>query len=145
VALQEQLIAELIAADALVVGAPMYNYSLPSSLKAWIDFIHVPGMTAPFDTKSQPMAGKPAVVITARGASYDQGTPMEGWDYGTKVLEAILSNALGMEVTVIATNLTLAETVPLLADQLDRCRSELAAAHEMAGATARHLATREGR
>jgi FMN-dependent NADH-azoreductase len=144
VALQAKLIEELIAADVVVIGAPMYNYSLPSSLKAWVDYVHVPGTTAPFDTKSQPMAGRPAVVITARGAVYDEGTPMADWDYGTKVLDAILGSSLGMSVTTIATSLTLAETVPFLADQLDRCRAELAAAHQRADAMARHLATTVG-
>ena len=57
-ALQQELIAELTAADVLLVGAPMYNYSVPSSLKAWIDHIHVPGVTAPFDVDSQPLAGR---------------------------------------------------------------------------------------
>jgi FMN-dependent NADH-azoreductase len=42
-ALQQELIEELTSADVLLVGAPLYNYSLPSSLKAWIDHIHVPG------------------------------------------------------------------------------------------------------
>ena len=56
-ALQQELLDELLAADVLLVGAPMYNYSLPSTLKAWIDHIHVPGITAPFDTTDQPHAG----------------------------------------------------------------------------------------
>ena len=140
VTLQEVLIAELLAADALVVGAPMYNYSLPSSLKAWIDFIHVPGVTAPFDLPSRPMAGRPAVVVTARGASSDQSTPTGSWDYGTKVLEAILGSALGMEILTIATSLTLADTVTFLADQRPRAHAELAAAHAAATTAARHLA-----
>jgi Flavodoxin-like fold len=55
-ALQQELLAELISADVLLVGAPLYNYSLPSSLKAWIDHIHVPGVTAPFDVPAQPDA-----------------------------------------------------------------------------------------
>src|SRR5579863_9493594 len=43
-ALQQDLLAELTSADVLLIGAPLYNYSLPSSLKAWIDYIHVPGV-----------------------------------------------------------------------------------------------------
>jgi FMN-dependent NADH-azoreductase len=56
------------------------------------------------------------------------------------VLELILGTSLGMTLTVITTNLTLAETVPALADQRDRSRAELARAHEQAAATARRLA-----
>lgn len=132
IALQQTLLDELTAADVLLVGAPMYNYSLPSALKAWVDYIHVPGVTAPFDTDSQPMAGRTAVVVTSRGASYDAGTPTEGWDHAVPVLELILGTSLGMHVRVIATNLTLADAVPALADQLERSRDELAAAHERA-------------
>jgi FMN-dependent NADH-azoreductase len=137
--LQDQLIAELLAADVLLVGAPLYNYSVPSALKAWIDHIHVPGRTAPFDGQTQPLAGRPAVIVSSRGASYDTGSPREGWDHAIPVLELILGTALGMSVEVITTSLTLAETVPALADQLERSRAELSAAHEAAAATARRL------
>jgi FMN-dependent NADH-azoreductase len=139
-ALQHELIAELTAADVVLVGAPMYNYSVPSSLKAWIDHIHVPGVTAPFDVPSQPLAGRPAVVVASRGAAYDEGTPTAGWDHGVPVLKLILGTALGMTVTVIATSLTLAETVPALAGQKERSRAELARAHQEAAATAKRLA-----
>jgi len=138
-ALQDQLISELLAADVLLVGAPMYNYSLPSALKAWIDHIHVPGRTAPFDVTTQPLAGRPAVIVSSRGASYDPGSPTEGWDHAIPVLQLILGTALGMDVEVITTSLTLAETVPALAAQRDRARAELSAALEAASAAARRL------
>jgi len=143
-ALQQELLAELTSADVLLMGAPLYNYSLPSSLKAWIDHIHVPGVTAPFDVPTQPMAGRPAVIVNSQGASYDAHTPTEGWDHAIPVLELILGNSLGMTLTVITTSLTLAETVPALADQLDRSRAELARAHEQAVETAARLAARRG-
>lgn len=139
-ALQQELIAELTAADVVLVGAPMYNYSVPSALKAWIDHIHVPGVTAPFDVPSQPLAGRPAVVVTSRGAAYDEDTPTAGWDHAVPVLELILGTALGMTVTVIAASLTLAETVPPLAGQIERSRAELARAHQEAAQTAKRLA-----
>jgi FMN-dependent NADH-azoreductase len=139
-ALQDELIGELLAADVLLVGAPLYNYTVPSSLKAWIDHIHVPGRTAPFvGAPDQPLAGRPVVVVSSRGASYDAGSPTDGWDHAVPVLELILGTALGMTVEVITTSLTLAETVPALAPQLDRSRAELAAAHEAAAAAARRL------
>jgi len=140
-ALQQELLAELIAADVLLIGAPLYNYSLPSSLKAWIDYIHVPGVTAPFDLHTQPLAGRPAVIVNSQGASYDAHTPTEGWDHAIPVLDLILGTALGMTLTLITASLTLAETVPALADQIDRSRAELARAHEQATETANRLAT----
>jgi FMN-dependent NADH-azoreductase len=141
-ALQNELIDELLAADVLLVGAPLYNYSVPSTLKAWIDHIHVPGRTAPFDIPSQPLAGRPAVVITSRGGSYDEGTRTAGWDHAVPALELVLGTALGMTVEVITTSLTLAETVVALADQRDRARAELAAAYEAAAEAARRLAAK---
>jgi FMN-dependent NADH-azoreductase len=139
-ALQDELVGELLGADVLLVGAPLYNYSVPSSLKTWIDHVHIPGRTAPFvDAPTQPMAGRSAVVVSSRGASYDAGSPTEGWDHAVPMLELILGTALGMTVEVITTSLTLAETVPALATQLDRSRAELAAAHAAAAAAARRL------
>lgn len=139
-ALQHTLIEELAAADALLVGAPLYNYSLPSSLKAWIDHIHVPAVTAPFDVDTQPMAGRPAVIVSSRGASYDAGSPTDGWDHEVPALQLILGTALGMQVTLIQTSLTLADSVAALADQLPRATAELEAAH----AEARSLGTSLG-
>lgn len=129
---QRELIEQLLAADVLLIGAPMYNYSLPSTLKAWVDHIHVPGVTAPFDTTDQPLAGRPAIIATARGAVYDPGMPSEGWDHTVPPLRLILGDALGMQVEVLTTSLTLADTVPALADQRERADEELAAAKEEA-------------
>jgi FMN-dependent NADH-azoreductase len=103
--------------------------------------VHMPGRTAPFvGAATQPLAGRPAVVVSSRGASYDTGSPTDGWDHAIPVLELILGTAMGMAVEVITTSLTLAETVPALAPQLDRSRAELAAAHAAAAAAARRLA-----
>lgn len=137
---QAELIDELLGADVVVIGAPLYNYSMPSTLKAWIDNIHVPGLTAPFDLPTQPLAGKPVVIVSSRGASYDVGSPTEGFDHAVPPLTLILGNALGMTVSVITTSLTLAETVPALADQLDRSRAEFAAAKAEAERLAAALA-----
>ena len=56
------------------------------------------------------------------------------------MLDLILGNALGMTITVITASLTLADTVPALAGQLDRSQSELARAHQQAAETAKQLA-----
>jgi FMN-dependent NADH-azoreductase len=113
---------------------------MPSSLKAWIDHIHVPGVTSSFDGDTRPMAGRPAVVVTSRGASYDAGSATAGWDHGVPALELILGASLGMTVTVIATSLTLAQTTSLFADQLARADSEFANATARATQLARELA-----
>jgi FMN-dependent NADH-azoreductase len=137
--LQREVLDELLAADVLLIGAPLYNYSLPSSLKAWVDHIHVPGVTAPFGDVDRPLADRPAVVVTSRGGSYDAGTPTADWDHAVPVLRIILGEALGMDVSVITTSLTLAERLPGLEEQIPRSRRELAEAHDAAAALARTL------
>jgi FMN-dependent NADH-azoreductase len=127
---QSALIDELLGADALVIGAPMYNYSLPSTLKAWVDHIHVPGLTAPFDVDSQPLRGKPAVIVTTRGASYDAGSETEGWDHAVPPLRIILETALGMRVEAVAVSRTLALTVPAMAGERAAFDAEYAAAQQ---------------
>jgi FMN-dependent NADH-azoreductase len=110
--LQQTLLDELAAADVLLVAAPMYNYSLPSTLKAWLDRIHLPGVTTGPGTT--PYAGKPAVVVATRGLTYDEG-PTAGWDHAVPVLELLLGTALGMSVEVVTLDHTLADSVPELA------------------------------
>lgn len=110
--LQREVLDEFLAADVVVVGAPMYNFSMPSTLKAWVDLIHIPGITAAFDSDTRPLAGRPAVVISARGASYDEGTPTEGWDHGSAALQLVLGASIGMEVEIVATSRTLADRIP---------------------------------
>ena len=120
--LQRELIAELLAADVLLIAAPMYNYSLPATLKTWVDYLHVAGTTF---SGVQPFAGRPAVVITSRGSSYDTGSAKDGWDHGVPVLDLILRDALGMKLEVITTNLTLPQNSDALTE---RASTELAAA-----------------
>jgi FMN-dependent NADH-azoreductase len=81
------------------------------------------------------------VLVTSRGGSYDVGSPTEGWDHAVPPLELVLGTALGMRVSVIATNLTLADSVPALAEHADRARAEL----EQATEDARELALRLAR
>jgi FMN-dependent NADH-azoreductase len=70
---------EFLAADTIVVGAPMYNFNISSQLKAWIDRIAVAGQTFRY-TESGPegLAGdKRVIVAVSRGGFYDQGNSFE--------------------------------------------------------------------
>ncbi|GAB3913308.1 FMN-dependent NADH-azoreductase [Microlunatus endophyticus] len=138
-ALQQQIIHELISVDAVVIGAPMYNYSLPSVLKVWLDYIHIPGVTTPFDNDAQPMAGKPAVIISSRGGIYDPGSANADWDHTVPPLQIILGNALGMDVSVIKVSRTLSGVVPGMAGEADRAAEELRAGHQRAAELARKI------
>ncbi len=108
--MQDRLIAELLDADALVVGAPMYNYAMPSTLKAWIDLVHVPGVTASWAGSERPLAGLPAVIVTAQGGPLEP----EVQDFVTAPLAHLFAAGFGMEVHVVGTSRTLAEMLPEL-------------------------------
>ena len=138
---QGELIEELLAADAILVGAPLYNYSVPSTLKAWLDYIHVPGVTA-LAPPNQPLTDRPAVIVTARGLAYPPGSEQAHKDHATPLLRLILGDALGMEITVISADLTLADTVPSLAEHQGDAAEQLAAAHQAAADAGREIGRR---
>lgn len=72
-ALSDQLVQELVEADTIVIGAPVYNFSVPASLKAWIDLVARAGLTFSY-TETGPkglLEGKRAIVVLASG-----GTPI---------------------------------------------------------------------
>ena len=78
VALSEDLLEEFLAADTVVIGSPMYNFSLPTQLKAWIDRLAQAGRTFKY-TETGPVGlagGKRVVIASSRGGMY-AGTPME--------------------------------------------------------------------
>jgi len=74
-ALSEQLLAELKAADLLVIGAPMYNFGIPSTLKTWFDYVLRAGISFRYTEKGPEglITGKKAVVIETRGGLYSEG------------------------------------------------------------------------
>lgn len=74
-ALSEQLLAELKAADVLVIGAPMYNFGIPSTLKTWFDYVLRAGLSFRYTEKGSEglITGKKAVVIETRGGTYSEG------------------------------------------------------------------------
>ncbi len=66
ISLQDELLDELSGAAGIVIGAPMYNFAMPSTLKAWLDYVHVIGATSPADEGIAPLQSKPVVVVSAR-------------------------------------------------------------------------------
>jgi len=74
-----QALEDFLAADVIVIGAPMYNFSIPSQLKAWIDRVVVKGKTFRY-TEAGPEGlakGKRVLVGVARGSVYPHGSPAE--------------------------------------------------------------------
>lgn len=64
--LQDELLDELAGAAAVLIGSPMYNYSMPSTLKAWLDYVHVIGANSPVGEGIDPLRSKPVTVVSAR-------------------------------------------------------------------------------
>ena len=74
----QTMLEEFLAADIVVIGAPMYNFSIPSQLKAWIDRVVVAGKTFKYSAAGvEGLAGNKRVIIAvSRGGFYGAGTPM---------------------------------------------------------------------
>jgi len=92
VKLSDQVVDELLAADIIVIGAPMHNFSIPSALKAWIDHVVRTGRTVRY-TEWGPQglvpSSKKVIIASARGGFYSDG-PMKALDYQETYLKAVL-------------------------------------------------------
>jgi FMN-dependent NADH-azoreductase len=105
--LAEALVAEVMAADTILIGMPLYNFGPPSTFKAWFDRI-VSEQTL------GKLSDKTFVVVTARGGGYGPGTPREGWDHREPWLRHALST-LGVDDPVfVGAELTLAREAPAM-------------------------------
>jgi FMN-dependent NADH-azoreductase len=90
--LSDELIAELRAADTIVIGAPMYNFGLPSTLKAWFDHVLRAGETFSYSEAGPKglLEGKTVIVIEARGGLYSEG-PGQAADFQEPYLRHLLA------------------------------------------------------
>jgi FMN-dependent NADH-azoreductase len=93
--LQNELIEELSGAAGVVIGAPMYNQSMPSTLKAWIDYVHVLGVTSPPEEGIAPLRGKKVAVVATRATPV--GAVPEN-DFVVGPLIAVLAGYMSMSV-----------------------------------------------
>ncbi|MBR0752686.1 FMN-dependent NADH-azoreductase [Bradyrhizobium jicamae] len=92
-ALGETVLEEFLAADTVVIGAPMYNFSVPSQLKAWIDRIAVRGKTFSYGPNGpQGLAGDKRVIIAvSRGGFYGANMPTASFEHLETYLRAVFS------------------------------------------------------
>lgn len=117
------LVDEVRAADTVLVGAPMYNFSVAATLKAWIDRVCFPGELAD-------LRGTTVIVVATRGGGYGPGTPREAWDFQVPYLRA-LAAAHGVaedDLHVVTAELTMAGVAPGLAALRPAAEASLAAA-----------------
>jgi FMN-dependent NADH-azoreductase len=109
IAASDAMIAEMEAADVIVVGAPMHNFTISGALRTWIDHIARPGKTFGYDPKTGPhglLDDKPVHVISTRGGQYGDGDPESPnpADFQTGYLRHIFG-FLGLKnVNIIAAN-----------------------------------------
>ena len=82
---------EFLAADIVVIGAPMYNFSLPSQLKSWIDRIAVAGKTFRYGPNGPEglVGGKRVIIAVSRGGLYGQQTPMAAFEHVESYLRGV--------------------------------------------------------
>jgi FMN-dependent NADH-azoreductase len=90
-AISERLVSQFLAADVVVLGAPMYNFSVPTQLKAWIDRIAQAGRTFRYTEQGpQGLAGdKTLVVASSRGGVYTGNPALAGLDHQESYLKTV--------------------------------------------------------
>jgi len=89
---------EFLEADTIVIGAPMYNFTIPSQLKAWFDRIAIAGTTFRY-TENGPeglVGDKRVIIALARGGFYTEGSPSANFEFVERYLKAAF-NFLGIE------------------------------------------------
>jgi FMN-dependent NADH-azoreductase len=89
---------EFLAADAIVIGAPMYNFTLPTQLKAWIDRVVIAGRTFQYgpDGPEGLAKGKRVILALARGGFYNEGSPASALEHLETYLRGVF-NFIGIE------------------------------------------------
>jgi len=106
-AIVEPLLAELLEAEVVLIGTPMYNFSIPAALKAWIDQVTFPKMS---------LRGKKFVIAGARGGTYAAGTPRAPFDHHERYLRDFIAGHYDVDdVRFVHAELTNALVDPHLA------------------------------
>ena len=124
------LIKEITSADEILISTPMWNWSVPSLLKAYIDQIIVGGVLD--GSGAAGLAGKKVTFVVAQGGSYKDGAPRAGWDFATGYLE-LVAKALGAtDIQTILAEFTLAGNAPGMESLVDAKNASVASAKNAA-------------
>lgn len=90
-AVSERLVKQLLDADVVVIGAPMYNFSVPTQLKAWIDRVAQAGRTFKY-TEKGPVGlagGKTVIIVSTRGGAYSTNPALAALDHQESYLRTV--------------------------------------------------------
>jgi FMN-dependent NADH-azoreductase len=103
-AASDSLIKDLEQADEYVFGVPMHNFSIPSTLKLWIDQVVRAGRTFSYGATGPKglLTGKKATLLLASGGEYGKGSAMASFDFVTPYLQTVLAFIGIADVTIIA-------------------------------------------
>jgi FMN-dependent NADH-azoreductase len=98
-----EVLDEFLGADTIVIGAPMYNFTLPTQLKAWLDRILVAGETFRYtaDGPEGLAKGRRVIIALARGGIYDAGSPAASLEHLETYLRGVF-NFIGIEPEFVA-------------------------------------------
>ena len=85
----EEILAEFLASDVVVIGVPMYNFGIPSQLKAWVDLVCVAGKTFSYSSEGPKglCGGKKIILVSTRGGAYGAGSPLRSGRFPGEVPE----------------------------------------------------------
>jgi FMN-dependent NADH-azoreductase len=107
IAVSDALVAELKSADRLLIGTPMFNFSIPAALKAYIDHIVRVGLTVSPDNVGL-LTGKSADVILASGGDFSPGSPVEKYNHASEYLRQVLAWIGITDVNIVLSSRTIA-------------------------------------
>lgn len=101
--LEASVMDEFLGADVIVVGAPLYNFTVPSQLKTWVDYLSIAGKTFAYTEKGPVglVKGKRMVIASARGGEYGPGSPYAAFEHQVSYLRAIFGFLGVTDVTVV--------------------------------------------
>ncbi|MFI6641243.1 FMN-dependent NADH-azoreductase [Streptomyces sp. NPDC050504] len=134
------LIEEVLAADVIVIGLPMYNFSVPSAFKAWFDRVAIPPLVVDFESGRGELSGKRVVVVSARGGAYGPDAPRRASDFQEPYLKAAFEMVgLADDLTFLHAELTKSAHV----ERLSQFRELAAVSLKQAFEGAREAAQRE--
>jgi FMN-dependent NADH-azoreductase len=101
----QRMLDEFLAADTVVIGVPMYNFGVPSQLKAWIDRVIVPGKTFKYGATGVEglAAGKRVLVALARGGFYGPASPTASAEHAESYIRSVFGfiGVTDLEIVIV--------------------------------------------
>jgi FMN-dependent NADH-azoreductase len=128
---------ELERSEGYLFAAPLYNWGVSQHLKTWFDIV----VTDPrFSPRARTIAGRPAVLVLARGGDYRPDSPRADWDHASGWMRRVFQDLWGLDLAVVEMNLTLAGEREYMAHLRDDAEAETARAAVEARAAGDDLA-----